>query len=73
MPTSAPTTAMATTRSWVVAQTSDATGPFALDRRAAFEFGAELAKEVYRHPQCLRRRSRCWLILVILLVDVEHC
>ncbi|MBP2490455.1 hypothetical protein JOH50_006251 [Rhizobium leguminosarum] len=48
MPTSAPTTAMATTRSWVVAQTSDTTGPFALDRRAAF--GAELAQEVRRQP-----------------------
>jgi hypothetical protein len=30
----------------LIAQTSDTTGPFALDRRAAFEFEAQLLKKV---------------------------
>ncbi|WP_245488403.1 hypothetical protein [Rhizobium ruizarguesonis] len=35
----------------LIAQTSDTTCPFALDRRAAFEFEAELLKKLYRHSK----------------------
>ncbi len=35
----------------LIAQTSDTAGPFALDRRAAFEFEAQFLKEAYRHAK----------------------
>ena len=35
----------------LVAQTSDTTGPFPLDRRGALEFEAQLLEKVYRHSE----------------------